>query len=77
MKCIYCRSSNIRFSRLRLTDLSRIVRLKLPVRCRNCNERVFVGMLAACELALTPKSRHKRRHRDKNGSRTSRNSAAA
>jgi hypothetical protein len=77
MTCRYCRSSHIRFSRLRFDDFSRLLRLRVPVRCWSCQERVYVGIFAGCKLAFSRKSGRKRPVPVRAGARVDRNSAAA
>jgi hypothetical protein len=78
MTCRYCRSSHIRFSRLRFDDFSRLLRLLVPVRCRSCQERVYVGIFAGCKLAFSRrKSGRKRPVPVRASASVNRNSAAA
>jgi hypothetical protein len=41
VKCRSCGSANLRTSRFQLPDLSHLLRLQYPVRCRSCRERSY------------------------------------
>lgn len=65
---IYCRScgvSNFRTSRFRFrpSDLSRLLLLRLPVRCLTCDERTY----ASLPQFLKVKKARRERHRQKQG----------
>ena len=77
MNCIYCHSTQIRLSRLRIPDLLRLLLLKIPVRCRSCQERVYTNIFAALLMAIAPKPRAKRPHLRKSETIVSDDSAAA
>lgn len=77
MTCRYCRSNHIRFSRVHFEDISHLLRLLVPVRCRSCQERVFVSALAAWKLAFEKKSGRKRPARARTATGVNRHSAAA
>jgi hypothetical protein len=77
MTCIYCRSSYIRFSRLRFDDIPHLLRLLLPVRCWSCQERVYVGVSAGWKLAFSRKSSRKRPVHVRASATADRHSAAA
>src|SRR5258708_36636566 len=44
LRCSYCGSSRLRGSRLRLSDLPRLLILRLTVRCRVCSERAYASL---------------------------------
>jgi hypothetical protein len=52
MKCVYCRSSHMRLSRIRLSDFPWFLVLQIPVRCHTCFERVHASVFSAWNLAL-------------------------
>jgi hypothetical protein len=76
MTCRYCLSRHIRFSRLHLFDIPALLVLRIPVRCRSCQERAYVGILKGLKLAFTKKRVH-RSSREKASADGQRNSAAA
>jgi hypothetical protein len=77
MTCRYCLSSHIRFSRVHFEDISHFLLLQVPIRCRSCQERVYVSAFAAWKLALSRKSERKRPVPERTGASVNRNSAAA
>ncbi len=50
MNCPYCGTSTFRLSHLRLTDFSRLILLRFPVRCRLCRERFYVFLSTAMSV---------------------------
>lgn len=60
--CRTCGLSNFRTSRLRASDLSRLLLLRLPVRCLNCDERAFTSLNQFLKVRRARKARH-RAHR--------------
>jgi len=50
MRCLGCRSTRIRISRLRLSDLAHLLLFHYPVRCRSCLQRDYVNFIAAWRL---------------------------
>ena len=50
MKCPHCGATSFRTSRLRLSDIPRLLLFQYPVRCRTCREREFAGLLLAMNL---------------------------
>jgi hypothetical protein len=52
MTCRYCRSRHVHFSHLHIADIPHLLLLQFPVRCRSCQERVYVGPLSAWKLAF-------------------------
>ena len=56
MNCVLCRSSDMRLSRIRVADLSRLLQMELPVRCRNCLRRSFVKLGEAWPLITGKKT---------------------
>jgi hypothetical protein len=63
MNCIWCGSPNLRNSRMRISDLSRLPLLQFPVRCLSCEERYFAGPLCAWRLHAAAKARRIERRR--------------
>lgn len=61
MICPNCSSSNFRLSRFRWKDLERLALLQYPVRCRNCHERAYGGVLLALYLAQARRARRRKR----------------
>lgn len=61
MVCPNCSSSNFRLSRFRPKDLERLALLQYPIRCRNCHERTYGGLLLALYLAQARRSRRAKR----------------
>jgi hypothetical protein len=59
MRCMICGSTKIRISRLRSSDLSRLLILQYPVRCRACYERFYVGIPLALNLRWNGKILHR------------------
>ncbi|MDE3105241.1 MAG: hypothetical protein KGK08_08715 [Acidobacteriota bacterium] len=70
IRCTHCAAQDFRRSRLRIDDLSRILRMQYPVRCLYCSHRQFVSFtLAALSVpshirqrnarALLQQSRHR------------------
>jgi hypothetical protein len=50
MKCALCGSERLHLSRLRWPDLRRLISFSYPIRCRACNERMFVNLFAAFKI---------------------------
>jgi hypothetical protein len=50
MNCPYCDSPKLRNSQLRASDFSQMLLMRLPVRCRNCQERCYVRMSEARQI---------------------------
>lgn len=63
MNCIWCGSPNLRSSRMRLSDFTRLPRLQFPVRCGYCEQRYFVGLLSVLRLRSDSKARRVERRR--------------
>jgi hypothetical protein len=57
--CRACGSSEFRISQLRSSDISKLLTLRYPVRCRICKERDFIFIGAALSLP-----RRKRKKQD-------------
>lgn len=62
MRCILCGSTNFRLSRLRVSDLPRMVVLRYPVRCRDCHKRAFMGLPFALKVGYEDRLRHQQKH---------------
>jgi len=54
MLCSHCSSPDLRRSSFHKEDLVRLLVFQLPVRCRECHERMFTNLLVALNL---PRSR--------------------
>jgi hypothetical protein len=65
MECKLCGSTKFRVSRLRIPDLSELIFLQYPVRCRICYKREFVSLVTALRIRRANKQRHEleRRHK--------------
>jgi hypothetical protein len=57
MNCPHCDSSKMRTSRFRFGDVSRFLLLRMPVRCRNCQERSYTSISKAMHLRRDAKLR--------------------
>ncbi len=62
MRCNLCGSTTFRLSRLRVSDLPRMVFLQYPVRCRICYKRGFTSLLLAWRMRREDKLRHQKNH---------------
>ena len=62
--CRFCGLSNFRISRFRFraSDLSRLLLLRLPVRCMNCDQRIFLFLPQFLKLRNELRVRHQERH---------------
>ena len=58
MKCPFCHSSKFRNSRFRMSDLGHALLLRFPVRCRDCEERIYVSLLEYVQVRRASKLRH-------------------
>jgi len=61
MHCYECGSSQIRTSKFRASDISRLMVLRFPVRCRSCGERDFASLLQVSKIRKEAKARHNAR----------------
>jgi len=61
-KCGLCGSAKFRLSGFRRSDLSRLLRFKYPVRCRNCGERNFTSIWSAFWIGHADRARRRKRH---------------
>lgn len=68
MRCYHCRSTNLRLSHIQLFDVPKILRLKIPLRCRSCRERFYVGLNLALRIGFQAKAARLRRGQDRNTS---------
>lgn len=50
MKCHFCGSSRLRYSRFKASDLFYSLLLRLPVRCRNCQARSYLWIAHALQI---------------------------
>jgi len=65
MYCNWCGSSSLRTSRFHLLDLPRLILFHYPVRCRDCEERLFTHVFNAVRLRSEAKARRMARHKQK------------
>jgi DNA-directed RNA polymerase subunit RPC12/RpoP len=63
LKCINCEATTFRTSKLRLTDIARLLILQYPVRCRHCGMRMFVGIHLAYRVHRARKLRRQEAQR--------------
>jgi len=61
--CLWCESTNVRNSRLRLADGPRLMLLQWPVRCHTCEERYYASVVTAWKLRQATKARRSERRR--------------
>ena len=59
--CCVCGFLKFRTSRLRSSDLSQLLLMRLPVRCLNCGERNFMSVSQFLTLLRMRKARHRER----------------
>jgi hypothetical protein len=71
MKCRHCGSTGFRPSRLRKTDIFRLLILRYPIRCRDCQQRKFVSFPVALKVRHDNKLRHEEERRRKDNDRSS------
>jgi hypothetical protein len=57
MNCPLCDSSKMRTSRFRFDDVFQLLVFRMPVRCRNCNERCYTSVSQAMHLRRDSKLR--------------------
>ncbi len=50
MQCLECGSVKIRPSRLRLSDMPRLMLLRMPVRCHTCLSRTYTPLVLALRM---------------------------
>jgi hypothetical protein len=63
LKCNHCDATKFRTSKLRLTDVARLLVLQYPVRCRHCGMRMFVAIHLAYRLYRARKLRRQQEQR--------------
>ena len=56
MHCLWCGSSRLRTSPLRVSDLPRLFLLQQPVRCHFCNERDYASVFSLRKLKTNRRS---------------------
>lgn len=59
MQCPRCGSENLHGSHFRLRDLSRLLRLQLPIRCHTCSDRNYIWLWAVAEVRRAARLRHR------------------
>jgi C4-type Zn-finger protein len=57
MDCPFCNSARLRNSRTRVADIPHLLVLQSPVRCHNCQERLYVPIWQAREIRRASKLR--------------------
>jgi len=55
MNCHFCGSSRLRYTRFRASDLTHLLLIRLPVRCRNCQTRSYVWIWQALQVRRATK----------------------
>lgn len=65
MECKLCGSTKFRLSRLRVPDLSELIFLHYPVRCRVCYKREFVNIFTAYGIRRANRQRREEERRRK------------
>jgi hypothetical protein len=65
MECKLCGSTKFRLSRLRVPDLSELIFLHYPVRCRVCYKREFVNIFTALGIRRVNRQRREEERRRK------------
>jgi hypothetical protein len=65
MECKLCGSTKFRLSRLRVPDLSELIFLHYPVRCRICYKREFVNIFTALAIRRVNRQRREEERRRK------------
>jgi hypothetical protein len=63
-RCSLCASIDFRRSRLRRKDITRLLLLQLPVRCRICSDRTYAGVRTALIVQKADKVRHAQKQHD-------------
>jgi hypothetical protein len=61
VKCIYCNSKHLRFSRLHSFDIPRLMFFQVPVRCYSCQERFYSNLISILKLRSTNRNDRKQR----------------
>lgn len=57
MNCPYCDSARLRNSQFRAADFVHVLLLRLPVRCRECQERSYVSIARSRQIQRESKLR--------------------
>jgi hypothetical protein len=63
MNCPFCKSDLLRNSQYRAEDFFQLLLLRLPVRCRGCQERSYVSIPASRRIRRESQVRHEERNR--------------
>jgi hypothetical protein len=63
-RCRLCASIDFRRSRLRRKDITRLLLLQLPVRCRVCSDRRYAGVRRALLVQKADKIRRAQKRHD-------------
>jgi hypothetical protein len=59
MNCPYCDTNHLHTSRFRVRDLSYLLRLRYPVRCHRCRERMHLPIWFVPFLRPARRNRHR------------------
>jgi hypothetical protein len=57
VNCPFCDSAALRSSRFQAVDVLQLLLLRMPVRCRNCQERSYVSVARALKMKRESKVR--------------------
>jgi hypothetical protein len=57
LNCPFCDSATLRSSRFQAVDFLQLFLLRMPVRCRNCQERSYVSVAQALKIKRESKVR--------------------
>jgi hypothetical protein len=60
MNCPYCEADMLRNSQYRAKDFFQLLLLRLPVRCRNCEERSYVSISMSRKIQRESKLRREK-----------------
>jgi hypothetical protein len=60
MNCPHCDADMLRNSQYRAEDFFQLLLLRLPVRCRNCQERSYVSISMSRRIQRESKIRHEK-----------------
>jgi len=63
MNCPFCEADQLRNSQYQAEDFFRLLLLRLPVRCRNCQERSYVSIFESRKIQRESRLRHGERNR--------------
>jgi hypothetical protein len=61
MNCPHCESNKLRNSQYRAEDFFQLLLLRLPVRCRSCQERSYVSISKSRQIQRESKIRREKK----------------